>query len=730
MAPTDLAAESLTTPTKYALLIGIDHYYGSQVMGDLNGCVRDVEAAETYLKQYAGVTDMVKLISPRPGSVESSSESDLVLPTRANVVDAFRRIAEKVQRGDYVYIHYSGHGMSITTVFGDLKQNGLDEAFVLLNDLANEGDKIDYLRDVEVAYLVKGITDKHATVNLVLDCCNSGGAFRGRTIRGLGFVKDEKLVDRPLIDAPEKLLGAWDPLPSRRSGRGASVLHHWMTACDGVEVLAACRADQYANEVTEPNEPQGLMSKCLGEVIAKYGARLAGLSCRNLQNLVAKRVADYVKENAGELSAQDVVFGGRGTRAFFGTDEVEEPPVVVTAVEATAGGGIRVRLSAGTAHGVREGDVFALYPPAHEFHTTVDYNAFVARCDVKRVDDFECQANLSFGEEKREEDGADEAGAETVVQTGCRAVNLRKFFFDKVMKPRAFRLVGEDGAWDPSFEALGRRIERQAQLVNCVGQGSQGGAEPFFDVRVLPSGDFLIGFTPNPETGERATVEAGSVRELQAYLAHLTVFYNIFDLAVPVDGGSSSWAAKTGVSVEVLGYLPAESDPPPPSLVDPSGKPPPYLALLKPVPAEGPVEIAEGDIVAIRVTNRSRNAVNVEVLDLEPSWKATRIYPDDGAPIQLVANEAADFFVIMSAPDAVPRAHQPEDHDTIVVLATASPEPNFVRAAILPTLDQSAKKGYPPLADGDGLRGAAPVRKPTFFAKRAGVRVVPRAAEE
>jgi hypothetical protein len=63
--------------------------------------------------------------------------------------------------------------------------------------------------------------------------------------------------------------------------------------------------------------------------------------------------------------------------------------------------------------------------------------------------------------------------------------------------------------------------------------------------------------------------------------------------------------------------------------------------------------------------------IYIEVLDLEPSWKASRIHPmDEDGPIRLIPNESVDFYILTTMPTTAPESVQPEAYDAIVILAT------------------------------------------------------------
>ncbi|KAK4196721.1 hypothetical protein QBC40DRAFT_300022 [Triangularia verruculosa] len=51
-----------------ALLIGINEYNAAKdEISKLHGCVRDIEAVETFLRDTAGISNITKLTSPRLG---------------------------------------------------------------------------------------------------------------------------------------------------------------------------------------------------------------------------------------------------------------------------------------------------------------------------------------------------------------------------------------------------------------------------------------------------------------------------------------------------------------------------------------------------------------------------------------------------------------------------------------------------------------------------------------
>ena len=111
--------------------------------------------------------------------------------TKKAIVEAFTSLAERCQRGDVVYIHYSGHGQLMTDLDGDesLKWNNShsqwDEAWIpydayMVYGPNDRGEK--HLCDDEVARYLETIRQrigKRGELVVVVDACHSGDATCG-----------------------------------------------------------------------------------------------------------------------------------------------------------------------------------------------------------------------------------------------------------------------------------------------------------------------------------------------------------------------------------------------------------------------------------------------------------------------------------------------------------------------------------------------------------------------
>ncbi|MDJ0692627.1 MAG: caspase family protein [Xenococcaceae cyanobacterium MO_188.B32] len=179
----------------YALLIGIDRYEPNPFYKDLKGCVRDIDLVANYVENTLNVPkkQIWKLTSPleetKSLSVFRSAQQE-IKPTYANIVQAFKELTAQAQSGEQVYIHYSGHGGRAVTIYPELEGGQRQDEGIVPSDIGSSDGR--HLRDVEMATLLKRLTDKGCIVTVIFDSCHSGGATRGDcAIRG----NENNLVD-------------------------------------------------------------------------------------------------------------------------------------------------------------------------------------------------------------------------------------------------------------------------------------------------------------------------------------------------------------------------------------------------------------------------------------------------------------------------------------------------------------------------------------------------------
>ena len=158
------------TSTTYALLIAIDQYL---VAGNLRGCVNDSIAVESYLNETIGKRPDCKL------DILSLRNEQA---TRQNIIKGFLEHLTKAQRGDIVFVHYSGHGSqeNADKLFWKMEPDHRNETLVCHDSRSKEADgkTIWDLSDKETAWMLSEIAKNQPHIVVVFDCCHSGSGTR------------------------------------------------------------------------------------------------------------------------------------------------------------------------------------------------------------------------------------------------------------------------------------------------------------------------------------------------------------------------------------------------------------------------------------------------------------------------------------------------------------------------------------------------------------------------
>ncbi len=344
----------------YALLVGIDCYLPNKLPDgasyrSLKGCVRDINHVEAFLKRQFNLPSeqIYQLTASNVDDSGEPSEPPSKWPTYENIVKMFQDVTSKAQRGDQVYIHYSGHGGRAVTIYPELKrEKGFDEALVPL-DIGIPTSR--YLRDLELAALLQSMVSKGLVVTVVLDSCHSGGATRAgdSDIRGA----DTNTVDttpRPtesLVASASELVNTWQNLTG--GTRNAAAISGMLPEVKDYVLLAACRPSEYAYEYAFKGfERNGALTYWLLDSLQNSSPDLT-------YNELYSRINAKIHS---QFQQQTPMLLGEGNRLVFGNNyESLQYTVTVMQVDATFHP-VRVKLNAGIAQGVEEGSLFAIYP--------------------------------------------------------------------------------------------------------------------------------------------------------------------------------------------------------------------------------------------------------------------------------------------------------------------------------------------------------------------------------
>ncbi|MEN8160057.1 MAG: prolipoprotein diacylglyceryl transferase family protein, partial [Myxococcota bacterium] len=183
-----LAASPAEAAGRKALLIGINEY---MAVPDLRGAVNDIELIRDVLVTRFGF---------QPGDVEMLTDEKA---TRDNMLAAFDRLAERSAPGDFVYLHYSGHGSQAQDTDGDEAGDSRDETLIPHDGRTGQ---IPDITDDELARAAAKLEGRQLVI--VLDSCHSGTATRGAFVqpRAVPPVHRTQLYEMPWLFAVAALL--------------------------------------------------------------------------------------------------------------------------------------------------------------------------------------------------------------------------------------------------------------------------------------------------------------------------------------------------------------------------------------------------------------------------------------------------------------------------------------------------------------------------------------------
>jgi hypothetical protein len=255
--------------SRYALLIGIDAYSEKP----LKGCVRDVHEIKHHLdgipKPGVQTHMLTASLTKDPTSSRTTEESKL-WPTHRTVVDTLNQITCQAKEGDFVYIHFSGHG----TAFRPPLPSSSSRIFLnpstgdlALNLLQEDGSKIHYLRGSELAYWVKAMADKNLIVTLVLDCCFSGSVMRNNA--SVQYLDYDPQIDAAHPPNLKQSLSSEDEL-RHLAYRNASLRPNWLVNPDRYTVITACGPTEVAKEIQIGGQAYGALSYLLADTFEKF----------------------------------------------------------------------------------------------------------------------------------------------------------------------------------------------------------------------------------------------------------------------------------------------------------------------------------------------------------------------------------------------------------------------------------------------------------------------------
>ena len=277
-------AQSVRTPTKRALLVGINDYPDAE--SRLEGCVNDCFKVSATLQELGfDAADIRVVLNDRA--------------TAAGIHERLHWLLDDAVDGDIRFFFYSGHGAQIPGYGGNGEIDAIDECLV----------PYDFDWSADTAIVDDWFKELYSQLPydmrfyVALDCCHSGGMTRGgaRRARGLEppddirhrmlrWDKDKKMwVDRSLPLSKRKIsnksdrqeylgksgalkrLGSAVSLWSEVSQFGRAKERYGNLGPYTPLMIYACKEEQLSYEYRHGIQSYGAFTYCLTELLSAHG---------------------------------------------------------------------------------------------------------------------------------------------------------------------------------------------------------------------------------------------------------------------------------------------------------------------------------------------------------------------------------------------------------------------------------------------------------------------------
>ncbi|CEJ93280.1 hypothetical protein VHEMI08879 [[Torrubiella] hemipterigena] len=337
----------------YAILIGIDQY----TFEPLRGSVRDVRRFHRGLQQIDPTMD-IQLLTTATGSDTPVADTAMAKsPTYNNVVTALESVMRSAGQGDFVYIHFSGHGTCLkpTAKFSNTATGDL--ALVLLESETDFQGRC--LGGPRLATMLNTLVHSGVVLTITLDCCYAGAVYRHdddeddlgtRCLPFTPAMYAQYLEDNYAADV------YLDNTNRAGEMRNGSLRSNWLLDPAGYVIISASGMLEKAREIQLNGEIHGSLSFFLGEALFQLNG--LKLELGHVFNHVRARFSEH------SLLQNPTLYGNRHGRLLQLSSHTLDIPTTAISVIVRRDGSLE--LQAGRAHGVGDGDTFSLHKFGHQ----------------------------------------------------------------------------------------------------------------------------------------------------------------------------------------------------------------------------------------------------------------------------------------------------------------------------------------------------------------------------
>ena len=255
-----------------ALFVGIN-YFGSKA--ELRGCINDVKNIREWMESNYKFSEIKVL----------TDDNKDAMPTKANMINAFKWLVQGAQRGDSLFFHFSGHGGSQVSESGK-EADGMDETIVPV-DYERAGQIVDdELHELLVQSLPEGVR-----LTCLFDCCHSGSVLdlpityldNGKIEVVVNDANFQQAAVQSLIQSGLKMISgdrdkAFQELGDNvklflknRNKKGGNPTPEQKLAKADVVMFSGCRDEQTSADATLEGRATGAMTYALINSLNQHG---------------------------------------------------------------------------------------------------------------------------------------------------------------------------------------------------------------------------------------------------------------------------------------------------------------------------------------------------------------------------------------------------------------------------------------------------------------------------
>ena len=345
---------------KYALIVAVSQYPNLPEKLWLQGPRNDADLVRDFLLSDASFGFTPANITVLADGVAGADD-----PTLGAIRSQMALLAQRSKPGDFVYLHFAGHGTQAPAIDPASELDGLDELFLPMDIAAWDPATAtveNALVDDEIGQMIDAIRATGADVWAVFDNCHSGTVTRDILPNNpLDHPVSRRLSPAALGIAPETLRAAatltrgdaGDERVNALTGEPASD----KSEEESFGSLVAFFAAQTNQETPELPLPAGSSSKqrhgLFAYTLVQTLARNPALSYRQLaQEILRQYALDYRLQPTP-------MFEGPLDQGVFGRQSVPTPPQ--WPLQLVNGG---ISISAGRLHGIEVGDALQIVDSA------------------------------------------------------------------------------------------------------------------------------------------------------------------------------------------------------------------------------------------------------------------------------------------------------------------------------------------------------------------------------